>query len=106
MARLLHVFITAWLLFALPLGEQQALLHALSHVADAGQSDGSGPGSERCADHSLYTPYGSAMGSAWSCVPALAHTGAVVADGIDGTVLAGPRHHYLSHAPPVAPAQR
>ena len=57
MTRFLPLLLAAWLVLGLPLGHQQALLHALDHATDDGTVQ------EQCPDHSLYTPFASAVGS-------------------------------------------
>ena len=106
MSRLLHVVLAAWLVLALPFGQHGALVHALGHATDEAGSGGKAPGPEQCIDHSLYTPFAGAVGSAVACMPIVSQGAAVITSVDSSAATAGAPHAYLSRAPPAAPARR
>jgi hypothetical protein len=92
--RFLHLLLAAWLVLGLPLGHQQALLHALDHAIDDGTVQ------EDCPDHSLYTPFASALGSAVDCKSVAPEAPQAIASPIRADAPAAPRASYHSRAPP------
>ena len=107
MLRFLNVFLAAWLLLALPLGQHEALLHALGHAADdRGAGEKAPSPDKKCEEHSLYTAFAGALGSSAACIPVDAAASTRIAETRAGIVAADARHHYLSQAPPAAPARR
>jgi hypothetical protein len=105
--RFLNAFFAAWLLLALPLGQHQALLHALGHASDdAGSGDKAPNPDKKCAEHSLYTAFAGAIGSGTGCIAAFAAAATRFDDSQIVVVAADARHDYLSRAPPATPVRR
>jgi hypothetical protein len=97
MTRFLQLLLAAWLVIGLPLGQHQALLHALDHAIDDGTAQ------EKCPDHSLYTPFASAVGSAIDCRLEPDHGGQAIALPVRANAPASPAAAYHSRAPPALP---
>lgn len=97
MTRFLHLLLAAWLVIGLPLGQHQALLHALDHAIDDGTAQ------EKCTEHSLYTPFAGAVGSAIDCKHQPEKSGQAIALPIRPDAPAAPAASYHSRAPPVLP---
>lgn len=98
MLRLLHAFLAAWLLIAMPLAQHGAQLHALGHAMDDGTP------AEGCPDHSLYTPFAGTLGCGGSLLPAAAPRVVEIDARAPGEPAFAPRPAYRSRAPPAAPA--
>jgi len=97
MSRLLRLFFAAWLLLGLPLGQHQALLHALDHAIDQGAPQ------EKCAEHSLYTAFVGGVASSGYDVPAVRLHAPPIEDRERPAASLAPRTPYLSRAPPASP---
>ena len=106
MLRFLHCFAAAWLVLALPLGQHEALLHALGHAMHEGAAQEQAPAPEKCPDHSLYTAFAGALGSAPHCIAALDGGGALEAHRDSPDAALAPRSPYRSRAPPATPQPR
>ena len=98
MPRLLQLIFAAWLLVGLPLGQHQALLHALDHAVDHGTPQ------EKCAEHSLYTAFAGGAASTGCGIPATPLHPAGAMELAPAAVSLAPRSAYLSRAPPPPPA--
>ena len=102
MARVFHAFAALWLLLALPIAQEQALLHALAHAAIQ-PADEPAPSPEQCPDHALFVPFAAAVGSTSSAAPSIEACATVIASDPAASVLQGPPSPYLSRAPPASP---
>ena len=100
MLRLLHAFLAAWLLIAMPLAQHGAQLHALGHAMDDGTP------AEGCPDHSLYTPFAGTLGCGGALLPEAAPPAVRIDAPAAAQPSSAPRPAYRSRAPPAAPALR
>lgn len=99
-----RLLVAAWLALAFPLGQQQALLHALDHAASQGAGNDEAPVPEKCADHSLYVPFAGALGAcSQASPPAPACNASIASRDAPCAPLPG-ASPYRSRAPPAPPA--
>ena len=100
MKRLKRFLLACALALAFLLGQNAAALHALGHAADTlTQKDGA-PAPTKCADHSLFTNLGAALGSAPPVTPAVAAVSEVATTPLVASASLAPRLGFRSRAPP------
>ena len=100
MKRLRIFFIASLLALAFGIGQHAAALHALGHATHAlGQSDAT-PAPSKCADHSLYSTIGAAVGAKAPVAPFVAAVSRVASTPLHASATLAPRFTFLSRAPP------
>ena len=88
------------LALAFLLGQHAAVLHALGHAADALVQNDSTPAPSKCADHSLFSTIGAALGSKAPVAPFVAAILPDAAATLHASATLAPRFSFLSRAPP------
>ena len=88
------------LALAFALGQNAAALHALAHAADAVKQSDSTPAPAKCADHSLFSSMGAAVGSKAPVAPYVAAVCQVASTPLLASATLAPRFTFLSRAPP------
>jgi hypothetical protein len=100
MKRLRRYFVAFSLALAFALGQHAAALHALGHAADSlGQND-STPAPSKCADHSLFSTLGAAVGSKAPVAPFVAAVMQAASTPALPSASLAPRFSFHSRAPP------
>ena len=100
MKRLRKYFLAFGLALAFALGQHAASLHALGHATDALSQNDSTPAPSKCADHSLFSTIGAAVGSKAPVAPFVAAVSQVASTPILASASLAPRFSFLSRAPP------
>ena len=100
MKRLRRYFLAFALALGLALGQHAAALHALGHAKDALSQNDSLPAPAKCADHSLFSTIGAAVGSKAPVAPYVAAVRQAASTPILASASLAPRFSFLSRAPP------
>ena len=100
MKRLRRYLLAFGLALAFALGQHAAALHALGHAADAVTQNDSTPAPAKCADHSLFSSVGAAVGSKAPAAPYVAAVCEAASTPLLASASLAPRFTFLSRAPP------
>lgn len=100
MKRLHKFFLACALALAFALGQHAAALHALGHAADALSQNDSTPAPSKCADHSLFSTIGAALGAKAPVAPFVAAVFQAATAPIVASASLAPRFSFLSRGPP------
>lgn len=100
MKRLHAFFLACALALAFGLGQHAAALHALGHAVDALTQNDSTPAPSKCADHSLFSTIGAAVGSKAPVAPFIAAVLQAAPTPLHASASLAPRFSFLSRAPP------
>ena len=100
MRRLDKYFLACALALAFLLGQHAAALHALGHAADLLTQNDSTPAPSKCADHSLFSTIGAAVGSKAPVAPFVAALSQPATAALPASAALAPRFSFLSRAPP------
>jgi hypothetical protein len=103
MKRLRKYFFAIGLALAFAFGQHAAALHALGHAKDALTQNDSTPAPSKCADHSLFSTIGAALGSKAPVAPFVASVSQPVPAAIIASASLAPRFSFHSRAPPATP---
>lgn len=88
------------LALALLVGQHAAVLHALGHATGVFTQDDSTPPPFQCADHSLFSTVGAAVGAKAPVAPFVAAVHTVAADAVLASATLAARFSFHSRAPP------
>lgn len=95
-----HLVAAFGLALAFAIGQHVASLHALGHAADAFSQSESTPAPSKCADHSLFSSIGAALGAEPSVAPFVAAGAPTGVASAPASASLARRVHFLSRAPP------
>lgn len=100
MKRVRHLLAAFGLAVAFAIGQHAAALHALGHAADAFNQGESTPAPSKCAEHSLFSSMGAALGAEPPVAPFAAAGIALAAADAPASASLPRRVNFLSRAPP------
>lgn len=100
MKRVQRYFLALGLALAFALGQHLAALHALGHAAGALAHNESAPAPAKCAEHSLFSTLGAAVGSSAAAAPCVVAVVAAALPPLPASASLAPRYSFLSRAPP------
>lgn len=100
MKRPRHILIAFGLALALLLGQHGAALHALGHAVDVFTQKDSTPAPSKCADHSLFSTIGAAVGSKPPVAAFVAAVTQVATAPLLASATLAARFSFHSRAPP------
>lgn len=100
MKRLHRFFLACGLALAFALGQHAAALHALGHAAGSLSHNESAPAPSKCADHSLFSTIGAAVGSQAAAAPCIAAATPPALAPFHASASLAARFSFHSRAPP------
>ena len=100
MKRLRKFFLACGLALAFALGQHAAALHALGHAAGALTHNESTPAPTKCADHSIFSTIGAAIGSNAAAAPCVAAVTPAALVPLHASASLAPRFSFHCRAPP------
>ena len=100
MKRMNRFFLACALALAFLVGQHAAALHALGHAKDVLTQNDSTPAPSKCADHSLFSAIGAAVGSKAPVAPFIAAVAECASAPVLASASLASRYAFHSRAPP------